>query len=178
MLRFIRTLFVLALVTAIISAVSMYIIDGENKKGELAYNDSVTRAVQTAVSDSLNNATRTLETSQSHYRLVVVSSEESLLDVAVRWDTTVEALRMANGLLATVDFGDGSEIIVPQGVQALDPPRTFPKPIYRAQAGDTFEQLAAINGIPVEILLEDNPVLAQRELLPGDLVFIARLLGG
>ncbi len=81
---------------------------------------------------------------------------------------------MANGLAPDVQTGSGVEIIVPEGVQLLDPPRRLQ--VIPAAPGDTLSSLAQRYRIPLEIVEMDNPVLAQRQLHDGDTVFIATLL--
>ncbi len=60
-------------------------------------------------------------------------------------------------------------------MKQLDPPRRFKKP-YKAQKGDELAAIAARNGITLQILEQDNPILAKRGLNPGDIVFIPELL--
>jgi hypothetical protein len=173
--RFIRNLLILLLVASIFAAVGYYIYRGDYNTRLKIYNDSVTHAVQTAIKDTLYNATRTLEANQPHYIVVKAAPEDSLLAIAKEYDTTIDVIRMANNLLPTVDFGDGSEIIIPRGVTQLIPPRRFKKPYY-AVAGDDLTAIAARNGISEDILALDNPILAKRGVTPGDLVFIPELL--
>lgn len=173
--RFIRNLLILLLVVSIFAAVGYYISDGDRNQRIKLYNTVLTQAVSTAIQDALYNATRTQEADLPHYILLKVASTESLENIAKQYDTSVDVIRMANSLLPTVDFGDGSEIIIPRGVTVLDPPRRFKKP-YIAQKGDDLSAIAARNGVNVEILQMDNPILAKRGLNPGDIVFIPELL--
>jgi LysM repeat protein len=135
----------------------------------------VTLAVGTAVSGALFDATRTAEADIPHYRQVELAAGELLLNVARRYNTTVEVLRMANQLREDVDAATGGEIIVvPQGVQRLDPPRSFQT--YVAVDGDSLTILSIKFDVPIDVLQMDNPILAQRGINPGDIVFIAELL--
>jgi LysM repeat protein len=171
--RWLRRLFILALVIGVFGAVGYYIfIDTTGDTGEL-YNLQVTRAIETAIAARLFEATRTVEAPLPQYRLVTLTQSEALLNVAQRYRTTIEVLRMANQLLPTVDFGTG-EIIVPEGVQVLEPPRSFTT--ITVVEGDTLSALAAIHDVTIEQMQIDNPVLAGRELIPGDIVFIPHLL--
>lgn len=172
---FIRNLLILALVIAIFVAVGNYILQGDRQQRIEIFNGLVTQAVSTAIQDALFDATRTAEADQPHYILVKVEANETLLSVAEQYNTTIDVLRMANNLLPTVDYGNGTEIIVPRGVQELDPPRRFKKP-YIAQKGDALSSIATINGIALEILELDNPILAKRGVNPGDIIFIPELL--
>jgi LysM repeat protein len=173
--RFIRNLLILLLVAAIFAAVGYFIYQDNQGKRIQAYNLSVTQGIQTAITDALYNATRTQEADQPHYIVVKVGPNDALVDIANKYDTTIDVLRMANNLLPNVDYGDGTEIIVPRGVIQLDPPRRFKKP-YIAIQGDELSAIAARNGISEDIIDQDNPILAKRGLTPGDMVFIAELL--
>jgi LysM repeat protein len=126
------------------------------------------------VANALYDATRTAEAPLRQYRVIPLTPSDTLTAVAERYGTTVEVLRMANGLAPTVETGDGSEIIVPEGVQALDPPRTLA--IIRAQSGESLESLSQRFRVPLDVLQLDNPVLSQRGVNPGDIVFIPTLL--
>jgi hypothetical protein len=173
--RFIRNLLILLLVASIFAAVGYYIYRGDYNDRVKTYNINLTHAVSTAIQDTLYNATRTMETDQPHYILLKVGTEASLSTIAQQYDTTVDVIRMANNLLPSVEFGDGTEIIIPRGVTRLVPPRRFKKPYY-AVKGDELSTIAARNGISEEILALDNPILAKRGLNPGDIVFIPELL--
>jgi len=174
LLRWLRRIFLLALVVGVFAAIGYGITSGIDDDSFKLYDMQVTIAIQTAIAARLNDATRTAEAPMSQYRLVTLEKNEALLDVAQRYHTTVEVLRMANRLLSTVDFGTGETIVVPEGVQVLDPPRWFD--YVTAQPNDTLTTLATVNNITLEQLQMDNPVLANRQLLPGDIVFIAELL--
>ncbi|MCA0456912.1 MAG: LysM peptidoglycan-binding domain-containing protein [Chloroflexi bacterium] len=173
--RAIRNLLILVLVIAIFAAVGTYIAQGDRETRIQAMNGLITQAVSTAIQDALFNATRTAEADQPHYLVVNVPADVTLLSVAEQYDTTIDVLRMANNLLADVDFGNGTDIIVPRGIQELVPPRRFKKP-YVAQYGDTLSSIATLNNISLEILMQDNPILAQRGINPNDIVFIPELL--
>ncbi|MEZ4669314.1 MAG: LysM domain-containing protein [Anaerolineae bacterium] len=174
MRRFLRNLFLLLFIVAVFAGVGLYIYQGKSDDDTKRYNDNVTRAINTAIWNALYDATRTLEADLVHYRLITVAKSESLVDVALRYHTTVEVLRMANNLLPTVDYGDGGKLIVPEGVNVLNPPRRFT--VITAVDGDTLTQFAARYGVTVDILRADNPILAQRGIIHGDLVFIPELL--
>lgn len=174
MRRFLRNLFLLLLIAAVFAGVGIYIKQGTDAKNLSLYYERVTLQVSTAVYAALYDATRTLEADLPHYRYITVTDTESLLDIALRYDTTVEVLRMANNLLPNVDYGDGGKLIVPQGVKVLSPPRRFTA--YVAVDGDTLEQLSGRFDIGLEIVRLDNPILVQRGIIPGDIVFIPELL--
>lgn len=173
--RFIRNLLILLLVASIFAAVGYYIYQGDRKQRIANYDDLLTQAVSTAIQNALYNATRTMEADQPHYILLTVGTQDSLTSIAQKYDTTIDVIRMANNLLPTVEFGNGTEIIIPRGVTQLVPPRRFKKP-YIAQKGDELSAIAARNSISEDILALDNPILAKRGLNPGDIVFIPELL--
>jgi len=173
--RFLRNLLILLLVASIFAAVGYYIYREDRIQRIETYNINLTHAVSTAIQDALFNATRTMEADQPHYILLTVGTQDSLTNIAQKYDTTADVIRMANNLLPTVEFGDGTEIIIPRGITQLDPPRRFKKPYY-AVKGDTLSAIAARNSISEDLLALDNPILAKRGLNPGDIVFIPELL--
>lgn len=174
MRRFLRNLFLLLFIAAVFAGVGLYIQQGTAQRNRELYDERVTLEIETAVYAALFDATRTLEGNLRQFRLITVTSSESLLDVALRYRTTVEVLRMANNLLPTVDFGDGGSLIVPEGIPILNPPRRFT--VYTAVDGDSLLQLAARHDILLDILEADNPILKRRGIIPGDIVFIPELL--
>jgi len=173
-LRFIRFIAILILLAAVFGGVGYYIVTHEKADAEAKLQFKITLAVQTAIANALNDATRTAEDSIPHYRVITLGTNEFLQDVAEKYHTTVEVIRMANTLAASVESGSGEQIIVPEGVQQLAPPRRLKS--YLAVDGDTLADLAARNGEPLEVMQVDNPILAQRGVMPGDIVFIAELL--
>jgi hypothetical protein len=174
--RFVRNLLLLIVIAAIFGALGYYVYTQDSVKREETYALKVALARETAVYGALFDATRTAEADLPHYRLVTLSAGELLADVAKRYNTSVEVLRMANKFREDVDAAQGGEtIIVPEDVQRLDPPRSFQKP-YIAIAGETLEILANRYAVPLNILQLDNPVLTRRGVIPGDVVFIAELL--
>jgi hypothetical protein len=134
----------------------------------------MTIAIETAVANALFGATRTAEAPLPQYRLIRLDDDDTLTDIAARYGTTVEVLRMANGLALEVESGPGAQIIVPEGVQLLDPPRRLEP--YEARPGETLESIARRLQLPIDVLTRDNPVLALRQLNPGDIVFIPTIL--
>lgn len=170
---YLRILFTIVFVFAIIGAVYYFMNTRTTEEQTLLYNRQATAAVETAVANALYAATRTIEAPLPHYRLIQVEAGESLEEVAKRFETSLEIVQMANNLPASVLTGDGGRVIVPQGVRALDPPRYFR--LYSAIDGDTLAALAEQNELSLDLLQQDNPVLAQRGLIPGDIVFVAVL---
>lgn len=174
MLRWLRRLVLLLLIAAIFVALGYLITSESRKRQQEAYHLQVTAVVQTSVAQALFDATRTAESGLSQYRLVKVASNEALIDIAEHYHTTVDVLRMANGLRSDVEYGNGGQLIVPEGVQFLSPPRRFQ--IHTASAGDTLDNLAKFYDVPIDLLRQDNPVLAERGLIPGDIVYVPVIL--
>jgi hypothetical protein len=173
--RIIRNVVLILFVLALIGGVAFYILRDQQQRAASLASDAVTYAVATAIRDALFTATRTAEADVLHYRVITLQPNEFLLDVAQRYNTTVEVLRMANSIRADVEAAQGGEvIIVPQGVQELNPPRRFTT--YTAISGDTLVGVATRFAIPESILREDNPILAERGVNPGDIIFIGELL--
>ncbi len=173
--RFIRNLLLLILIVAVFAGVGYYVYLQDLEQRREVYALSVDLAKGTAVSAALFDATRTAESDQPHYRQITLAPGELLLDVARRYNTTVEVLRMANKLREDVDAGNGGEVlIVPQGVSILIPPRSFQT--YMAVTGDTLSTLALKFDVDIQVLQLDNPILAQRGINPGDVVFVAEVL--
>jgi hypothetical protein len=175
LLRTVRFLLILTLVIAVFIGVGYYVVTEEHTRRHELYNLSVTLSVETAVHAALYDATRTSEAPLTQYRLVTLTPNQLLFDLALQYHTTVDAIRMANALRPDVDAGSGGEtLIIPEGVQVLDPPRRFK--LYKAATGDTLDWIASNYGVPLDILRKDNPVLDQRGVIPGDTVFLAELL--
>jgi LysM repeat protein len=172
--RFLRNFLILAIVIAVFAAVAFFIQEGTRTKNQKIYDERVTYAIETAIANALFVATRTAEASLNQYRLIVLDADDTLAAIAARYSTTVDVLRMANGLALDVEGGVGAQIVVPEGVQLLDPPRRLE--IYEAQPGETLDSIAQRLQIELDLLILDNRVLAQRQLNAGDIVFIPTIL--
>lgn len=168
-----RILVILLVVAAVIAAVAYSIATSDSEVKQEQYNRAVTAAVETAIANAFVSITRTVEAPHTAYRFIQLGENEALADLAERYSTSVEAIQMANGFPADVLVGDGERIIVPVGVTRLIPSRRIRA--YTARVGDTLEALASENNIPLSLLEADNPVLVERNLSPGDTVFIAEL---
>jgi hypothetical protein len=173
---FLRNFLLLILVSVLFGGVAYAITYRERESQyEIAYGNN-TRVVQTAIRLALYDATRTMEAGLAQFRYLVIEEGKPLIDVAAEYNTTIDVIRMANRLLPIVDAGSGVALIIPQNVPVLSPPRTYRNPVYIANGSETMEQLAEQFDIPVEILREDNPVVAGRGIITGDLIFIAQLI--
>jgi LysM repeat protein len=164
----------MALVAALFVGIAVAITRDQRQKDWALYNTRVAISVPTAIANALFDATRTAEADQPHYRLITLGPDDTLDELAQRYHTTADVIRMANRLLPTVNSGSGQTIIVPEGVQRLQPPRTFNT--QRAVAGDTLDSLALHYGVDISLLKTDNPILARRGIIPGDIVFIPQPL--
>ena len=148
-----------------------YVISTRNYEENLArYQVQVTAAVATAIQSAVYDVTRTVEAPSNVYQLVRLGENEDLEEVADRYGTTLEILRVVNGLAQDVTTGNGETLVIPVGVQVLDPVRTIT--LYTARAGDTLTSIAEANEISLELLEQDNPMLAQRGVVAGDTVFV------
>lgn len=163
------------LIVAGVAGGIFYFIQIRTYEDNLArYNIQVTAAVATAIQDALYNVTRTAEAPLNPFRLVQLGQNENLEALALNYGTTLEILQIVNGLGPEVVVGNGETIVVPVGIQTLEPLRTFT--VYTAQSGDTLRSIAERNSVPLTLLEHDNPLLAQRGVSPGDLVFVGLVL--
>jgi LysM repeat protein len=171
---YLRILLTIGIVAGVIAGVGYFISTNTYQEARDLYYRQATVAVETAIAGALFTATRTAEAPLPQFRLVQPAAGESLTALADRYDTTLEAIQMANGLAADVTSSGDQPVVVPAGEHALIPPRRLTP--YTASAGDTLAALAETHKIPLDLLEADNPVLARRGLIPGDVVFIAVLL--
>jgi LysM repeat protein len=172
--RVLRNLFILALVIAVFGGIGLGINEGNRREQKRLYDLQVTIAIETAIAHALFDATRTAEAPLDQYRLITLDADDTLTEIAAHYNTTADVLRMANGLSPDVESGAGVTVVVPVGVQTLNPPRRFE--VYEAQSGETLSSLAQRFRVPLDVIELDNPILAQRPLNPGDIVFIPTLL--
>lgn len=168
-----RIIFTVMLVLAVIAGVGYLIMTNNNERSLQLYNRAVTAAIETAIGQALNEATRTAEAPLLQYQVVQLGEGENLEQVARRFNTTLEVIQMANGLAPEVVSGNGERIVVPVAVRELDPPRRLR--IYTARLGDSLISLSQGNNIPLTLLERDNPPLVNRDLMPGDIIFIAEV---
>ncbi|GIL08517.1 MAG: hypothetical protein BroJett033_0280 [Chloroflexota bacterium] len=174
LVRVLRILLTIGIVAGVIAGVGYFISSSTAQAARDLYYRQATVVVETAIAGALFDATRTAEAPLPQFRLLRLAADESLAALAERYDTTLEAIQMANGLAADVTSGGGQAVVIPAGAHTLEPPRRLTP--YTASAGDTLAALAESYKIPLALLEADNPVLARRGLIPGDIVFIAVLL--
>jgi LysM repeat protein len=134
------------------------------------YNQQVTAAVATAIQGAVYDVTRTVEAPSNRYQLVTLEPNTDLQLLAQEYGTSLELLQIVNGLATTVTAGSGDTLVVPVGFTTLDPLRTVTP--YRVMPGDTLDSIARRYVVEPSLLEADNPMLALRGLLPGDIVFI------
>jgi hypothetical protein len=174
MWRILRTLVLLVLFGAIFTGLAYLITSYDRSQAEKDYQLRITAAVQTAIAGALFDATRTAEADLPQYRLIVIHPDQSLTDLAAQYRTTAQIIRIVNGLRDDVEYGNGESLIIPEGVTQLEPPRRFR--LHTATASDTLFALAKFYDVPLDLLQQDNPVLTNRGIIPGDIVFIPILL--
>ncbi|MAS36575.1 MAG: hypothetical protein CL610_21400 [Anaerolineaceae bacterium] len=165
-----RILLTIAVALGIAAAIFYYISYRDYESNVEHYHLQITAAVATAVQSAVFDVTRTAEAPGNVFRIVRLGQNEDLEALAAQHGTTLEILQVVNSLGADVVTGNGETIVVPVGLQELEPLRTIV--VYTAEQGDTLESLADRNRVPLEQLQADNPMLAQRGLRPGDTVFI------
>jgi hypothetical protein len=167
-LRILLTIaFVVALGGGIFYFISLQTFEDNVKK----FNLQVTVAVATEIQNALMNVTRTVEAPMNRFQVVILGENESLEALALRYGTTLRAIQIANGIDLSVTEGSGNRLIVPVNIAELNPPRIVE--IYVAQIGDTLPAIADRRRMSLQQLEQDNPVLVQRGLIPGDLVFVS-----
>ncbi len=106
-----------------------------------------------------------------------VVSGDTFVGIALRFNTSTEALLAVNGLTIdqAKDLRPGQTLLIPVAGQPL-PPTITPTPgprIYIVQAGDTIIAIATRNGISTALLLAANGLTAQDPTIrPGDELII------
>lgn len=169
-----RILITIAVALGIAGAV-LYVVSFRDYEANIErYNLQVTSAVSTAVQSAIYDVTRTAEAPENVFQVVRLGANEDLAALAAANGTTLEILQVVNSLGPEVTVGNGETIVVPVGLKVLDPLRAIVP--YMAQAGDTLESIAERNLVPLELVEQDNPMLARRGLTPGDTVFVALVL--
>jgi hypothetical protein len=165
-----RLLLTIIVVIAITGAVFYYISLRDYEAGIERFYLQVTAAVATKVQETLYTVTRTAEAPGNMFQLVQLGQNEDLDQLARRYGTTLEILQLVNGIAPDVTTGNGETIVMPIGMQELEPLRRIT--VHRVQAGDTLLSISERYIVPLELLERDNPMLAQRKLVPGDIVFV------
>jgi LysM repeat protein len=96
------------------------------------------------------------------YTTYVVQSGDTLLGIAIRFDTTVQAIMAVNGLNSTTIHA-GTELLIPSGESSVPPPTNTPSAAttpayttYVVQAGDALDTIARRFGTTVQAIMELN----------------------
>jgi LysM repeat protein len=117
--------------------------------------------------------TATLESEQEVFQYTVQPGD-TLLAIAVRFGTTVDALRELNTLSGD-DLAIGQPLYVPyvEGMTAAGLPTPTPGPFYYTiQSGDTLSGIAARFGVGVIQIQESNSLIDANNLVPGQQILI------
>jgi LysM repeat protein len=165
-----RLLLTIIVVVGITGAIFYFVSLRDYEANVTRFHLQVTAAVATGVQEALYSVTRTAEAPGNAFLIVQLGQNENLDQLARRYGTTLEIFQVVNGFAQDVTTGNGETVVIPVAMQVLDPLRTIT--VYKAQSGDTLESIAERNIVPLEQLERDNPMLAQRTLLPGDTVFV------
>lgn len=165
-----RLLLTIIVVIAITGAVFYYISLRDYEAGIERFHLQVTAAIATSVQETLFSVTRTAEAPGNMYQLVQLGQNENLDQLARRYGTTLEILQIVNGIAPDVTTGNGETVVMPIAMQELEPLRTIT--VHKVQSGDTLLSISERYVVPLELLERDNPMLAQRKLIPGDTVFV------
>ncbi len=169
-----RFVFFLVLVLGVAGGIAYVISVRTFEQDVQRFNLQVTAAVATAIEQTVLDVTRTAEAPRNRFQLVELDDPADLEAVAETYGTTLEILQTVNGLPPDVVEGHGETIVMPVGIVNLDPPRQIMP--YTAQPGDTLLELADLNFIALDLIQADNPVLVERGVRAGDIVFIALIV--
>ena len=89
---------------------------------------------------------------------------DSLLGLAIRFDTTVEAITNANPGIVPTNLQIGQQICIPVAPVSGSCPGGF---VYSIKPGDTFYSVASRFGIVIPALIAANPGVNYNELVIG-----------
>ena len=98
-----------------------------------------------------------------------VAKGDTLLSIAERYETTVQAIVNKNGLLNPNRIYPGQEIVIPVGYEPSETP--MPKTIeHTVTAGETLSQLARQYGTTVDAILAENTDISDPNTLSQGVV--------
>lgn len=100
----------------------------------------------------------------------VVEPGDTLLEIALDYDTTVEVIMLANGLADPRALQIDQQLIIPPDNGSLD--FGLPTKIYEIQEGDTFLVLAVRHGSTLQDILDANPDVEPTNLQIGQQIII------
>ena len=90
---------------------------------------------------------------------------DNLISIANFYDTTVEAIMIANQLTNASRLAVGDELIIPEGDATYVPQRT-----YTVQPGDTLQAIASRNQTTVEAIQLYNVIANPDEIQRGEVI--------
>ena len=99
------------------------------------------------------------------YDAYIVQSGDSLYSVAQRFNTTVEALAVANGITNARQIFAGQSILVPTGVSSY-------VEVYEVQPGDTLFGISKRFNTSVGILQGLNDISNSRQIVAGQTLIV------
>jgi uncharacterized protein YkwD len=97
-----------------------------------------------------------------------VQAGDTLVDIAAKYDTSVEGLKLANNIANPQALQVGQELIIPAGTVRFDTPTS----IHIIESGDTFNRLAFLYGSTIEDIVTANPDLEPTALRIGQQVIV------
>ncbi len=110
-------------------------------------------------------------------RLVIVAWGDSLREIAQRYDTTVEAIVMANHLASPDHISAGQQLVIPGGAgvqSAQAAPPLDPDGAHVVQPGETLFRISVNYGVSMDALVAANGLVnpsriyaGQRLIIPG-----------
>ena len=110
-------------------------------------------------------ATAELQESTDSWAVHVVARGDTPLGIALKYNVTLEALLLANGLDDDDVLSIGQELVVPSGVGGAEPVAAPAEPvIHEVASGDTLLAIARRYGVDLDDILEANG-LSERSVL-------------
>jgi LysM repeat protein len=100
----------------------------------------------------------------------VVKPGDTLLEIALKYDTTVEAIMLANDLDDPKSLQINQKLVIPPDNDSLD--FGIPTKIYEIQSGDTLLALAAEQGSTLQDILDANQDIEPTDLQIGQKIII------
>jgi uncharacterized protein YkwD len=100
--------------------------------------------------------------------LHVIEAGDTLMDLAVFYDTSIEVIMLANEVSDPRRLQVGQEILIPPDSVTFDTPTV----VYEIEGGDTLSRLALKYGSTVDDLLAANPDLEPTSLRIGQQIII------
>ncbi|NDJ53822.1 MAG: LysM peptidoglycan-binding domain-containing protein, partial [Chloroflexi bacterium] len=102
----------------------------------------------------------------------VVGPGDTLTRLADTYQTTVDAIQVANGLTGLSQLATGEALIIPAGQQSIPGP---PARLYSVQLGDDLHRVSTLFDVPVEMLGAVNRIVNPYELHSGQVIAVPLL---